>query len=119
MQRNLFGQFVVTAGEHITLKVTKAKDAYMARVQPIQGGPAWESQTMQTPLEEVRTTTAPPAAGTVFTFTIDFDFRPDPSFNFDPADGYTVELSGSTSGSPKPVTIKPPPSFGRGFAFTT
>jgi hypothetical protein len=109
------GRFVVTAGEVLTISITKLKDRYLAAISRIEGGPAWQSMSWPDPLLELRTLVVP-AAGAQFNFDIYFDFRPDSAGVHDASDAYTVRMSGSISGPAQPLIVTPPPS-GRAFTF--
>ncbi len=119
MNFDVNGRFVVVPNEQITVVVSKAKDLYLAQIDPVMGGPSWQSQMMTGPLVEMRVVAAPSASGALFTFDIRFDFRPDGSGAHDLTDFYTVQISGNASGSAAPDTITPPPIKIQGYAFVT
>lgn len=109
MQQRPDGEFDVEHDEKVTFKVVRVVDSpNLATINPRRGWASCDPEQQPDDKTKTRTCQAPSEEGATCKTTIGVDFRKDAKGTFDPADEYTIDVSGSKGGSASD-SITPPP----------
>ena len=91
------GDLEVSLGETVTVEIEATNTAFLAHTGALQVG-QWQSVQHFAPIREVREFTVTTSFSRNFSFSIGFDFSPEPDGKISPTAKYAVRIRGTGPG---------------------
>ena len=109
--------FTVAPKEYVTVDLLKTVAPYLASVSDLIGA-SWAPKPAPAGLIAKGAFEAPPAAGSIVTFNVVFEFVPDATGAYPPGDTYSITICGRPTEQTRVETVGPPPPQPRNYLFT-